>query len=64
MDAYLQVAYSIAQSRETEDREYRALEGIRDNYPKYLLTTDFLLQKRNGILHANLMDFMKEGAEF
>ena len=62
--AYLQVAYTIAQSRETEDREYRPLERIRDNYPKYLLTTDYLLQKRSGIRHVNLMDFMKAGAGF
>ena len=62
--AYLQVAYTIAQSKETEDREYRALEKIKDNYPKYLLTTDYLLQKRSGIRHVNLMDFMETGSEF
>ena len=61
---YLQVAYTIAQSKETEDREYRALEKIKDNYPKYLLTTDYLLQKRSGIRHVNLMDFMETGSEF
>ena len=62
--AYLQVAYTIAQSKETEDREYRALEKIKDNYPKNLLTTDYLLQKRSGIRHVNLMDFMRTGSEF
>lgn len=62
--AYLQVAYTIAQSKETEDREYRALEKIKDNYPKYLLTMDYLLQKRSGIRHVNLMDFMRTGSEF
>lgn len=62
--AYLQVAYTIAQSEQTEEREYRPLEQIRDNYPKYLLTTDYLLQKRNGIRHVNLMDFMRDGKEF
>ena len=63
--SYIQVAYTILESRETEDREYRALEGITgDNYPKYLLTTDSLLQKRNGIIHANLIDFIKEGRTF
>lgn len=62
--AYVQVAYTIAQSRETEDREYRPLEMIRDNYPKYIATTDYLLQKRNGIQHVNLMDFMKAGKIF
>ena len=62
--AYLQVAYTIAQSRETEDREYRPLEKIGDNYPKYVLTTDYLVQKRSGIRHVNLMEFMKAGSEF
>ncbi len=44
-------AYTILPSRETEDREYRSLESIRiDNYPRYLLTLDTMLQKRNGTL--------------
>ena len=63
--SYVQVAYTILGSRETEDREYRALESIKnDNYPKYLLTTDAFLQKRNGIIHANLIDFIKKGRTF
>ena len=62
--SYVQVAYTIALSRETEDREYRSLETIRDNYPKYVMTTDFLIQKRNGIKHVNLIDFMKDGQKF
>lgn len=62
--SYVQVAYTIALSRETEDREYRPLEMIKDNYPKYVVTTDYLLQKRNGIKHVNLMAFMREGKTF
>jgi len=62
--AYLQVSYTIAQSKETEDREYKPLEQIKDNYPKYLMTTDYLLQKRSGIRHVNLMEFMKAGKAF
>ncbi len=61
---YVQVAYTIALSQETEDREYRALEAIKDNYPKYVMTTDPFLQKRNGIKHVNLIDFMKNGECF
>lgn len=56
--SYVQVAYTIADP-ETEEREYRPLEMIRDYYPKYLMTTDYLLQKRNGIHHLNMIDFMK-----
>ena len=62
--AYLQVAYTIAQSKETEDREYRPLERIRDNYPKYLLTRNDLIQHRSGIKHCNIAPFMKENRMF
>ncbi len=63
--SYVQVAYTILESRETEDREYRSLENIKgDAYPRYLLTMDTLLQKRNGIIHDNLADFIKENKNF
>ena len=63
--SYVQVAYTILASKETEDREYRCLESIKwDNYPKYLLTTDTLLQNRNGIIHANLIEFIKNESRF
>ena len=56
--SYVQVAYTIANSKDTEEREYRPLEAMKDNYPKYLLTTDYILQRRNGVHHVNLMDFI------
>jgi hypothetical protein len=62
--SYVQVSYTIALSKETEDREYRPLESIKDNYPKYVVTIDSLLQQRNGIAHINLVDFMRNGKEF
>lgn len=62
--SYVQVAFTIMDSIKTEDREYKPLESIRDNYPKYVLTTDFLTQKRNGIIHDNLIEFMKEDKTF
>ena len=62
--SYVQVSYTIALSKETEDREYKPLESIKDNYPKYVATMDSLLQRRNGIAHINLADFMKNGEEF
>lgn len=63
--SYVQVAYTIMASKETEDREYRSLESISgDNYPKYVMTTDKLLQNRNGISHVNLMDFIIAGKDF
>lgn len=63
--AYVQVAYTILDSKKTEDREYASLESImRDNYPRYVLTTDYLIQKRNGIIHANIMNFIKDNKDF
>ena len=62
--AYIQVAMTILSSIETENREYRPLESIRDNYPKYVITRDSLIQMRNGITHVNISTHMKEGKEF
>lgn len=62
--SYVQVAYTIALSKETEDREFKPLEQINDNYPKYVATTDYLLQKRNGIKHINIIDFMNQNKLF
>ena len=62
--SYVQVAYTIGENKSTEDREYAPLERIADNYPKYVLTTDYLLQNRNGIRHLNLLEFMKTHSRF
>ncbi len=62
--SYVQVAYTIMQSEDTENREYRPLEAIKDNYAKYVATTDYMLQKRNGISHINLMEFMTSESKF
>ena len=66
--AYLQVAMTIYGGEEDdrgipmlENREYRPLEAIRDNYPKIVLTLDTLLQRRGGIRHENLVDWMLNG---
>ena len=62
--SYIQVALTIMDSRKTEDREYRPLEAIRDNYPKYVVTRSDLIQSRSGIIHVNAIDFMLEGRCF
>ena len=59
-----QIAYTILENKKTEDREYTPLELIKDNYPKYVLTTDFLIQKRNGIIHTNIAEFIKNNLHF
>jgi predicted AAA+ superfamily ATPase len=62
--SYVQVAYTILQSEDTENREYKPLERINDNYAKYVATADYTLQKRNGIKHINLIEFMKNESKF
>ena len=62
--SYVQVAYTILSDPKTMEREYRSILSIGDNYPKYLLTTDFLLQKKDGVKHENLMEFMRDGRLF
>ena len=62
--SYVQVAMTILSSRNTEDREYRPLETIKDNYPKYVVTRNDLIQQRNGIIHVNIGTFMGEGKMF
>ena len=37
-----------------------ALEKIKDNYPKYLLTTDSFTQSRSGIIHLNVFNWLLE----
>jgi predicted AAA+ superfamily ATPase len=61
--AYVQVAMTIADEA-TEEREFRSLEAVRDNWPKYLLTMDRLLQRRGGVLHENVVDFLAEDRPF
>jgi len=62
--AYIQVAMTIMADRLTEEREYRPFGHIKDNYPKYLLTRNDPIQRRDGIIHANIPEFMLEGFEF
>lgn len=62
--AYVQVAMTIMADRATEEREYRPFQQIRDNYPKYLFTRSDPIQQRDGIIHANIPEFMQEGRTF
>lgn len=57
---YVQVCMTMMNSRETEDREFAPLEKIRDNYPKFVLTRNDVIQHRNGIIHKNMPEMMSE----
>lgn len=54
---YYQIAWQI-DTENTANREWGALEKIKDNYPKYLLTTDSFTQSRNGIKHLNVFNWL------
>lgn len=62
--SYLQICMTIMSSKETEEREYRPLESIKDNYPKYVITRSDPVQHRNGIIHKNMPDLMRNGELF
>lgn len=55
---YFQVSYLLS-SEETREREYRPLELLNDNYPKYILTLDDLPESNtNGIIRMNLRKWL------
>ena len=54
---YVQVSYLLADDS-TVEREFRALELIPDNFPKYVVTMDEIDRSRNGIRHMNIRDFL------
>lgn len=56
---YYQVAYLLADEKVIE-REFKALEMIEDNYPKYVLSLDKVDFSRNGIIHKNIIDWLTE----
>ena len=56
---YYQVAWEIS-AENTLEREFSALEKLKDNYPKFLLTTDSFTQNRSGIKHINVFNWLLE----
>lgn len=56
---YIQVSESILDET-TRNREFRSLEKINDNYPKYVLTLDNWDYSKNGIIHLNIINFLKD----
>lgn len=56
---YYQVSWKIS-SAETEEREFTPLETVKDNYPKFLLSTESFPQSRAGIIHKNVFEWLLE----
>ena len=59
---YIQASYIIGND-ETRKREFGALKGIADNYPKYVISMTPLVTRTDdeGIQHISLREFLKNG---
>lgn len=55
---YIQVSQSILDEN-TRKREFKPLEKISDSYPKYVISMDSFDFSANGIIHLNIIDFLK-----
>ena len=56
---YYQISWEVS-NPETEKREFSPLEKVKDNYPKYLLSTESFTQNRDGIIHKNVFEWLLE----
>ncbi len=54
---YYQISWEISKE-DTQKREFAPLEAIKDNYSKFLLTTDAFTQNNNGIIHKNVFEWL------
>ncbi len=50
--------FPIYLPRRKLQREFGAFAGVRDNFPKYVVTMDELDMSRDGIKHRNIRDFL------
>lgn len=55
---YIQVSQSILDEN-TRKREFKSLEKISDSYPKHVISMDSFDFSANGIIHLNIIDFLK-----
>ena len=55
---YIQVSQSILDEN-TRKREFKPLEKISDSYQKYVISMDSFDFSANGIIHLNIIDFLK-----
>ena len=58
---YIQVCKYIGD--DDDEYLYKPFYMIRNFYPRYLFTMDMLLQKRDGINHVNIVDFIYNNRE-
>ena len=54
---YVQVTRELS-NEDTIEREFRPLRLVKDNYPKYVISTDEFDMSQDGIIHMNILDFL------
>jgi len=54
---YVQVTRELTHE-DVIEREFRPLLMVKDNYPKYVISTDEFDMSRDGIKHMNILDFL------
>ncbi|SCZ76439.1 ATP-binding protein [Acidaminobacter hydrogenoformans] len=54
---YYQIAYLLS-DEDVVKREFGAYDGVKDNFPKYVLSMDRFDFSREGIKHLNIIDFL------
>ena len=55
---YYQVAYYLY-DQAVIDREFGGYRQIADNYPKYVISMDKMDFSRDGIIHLNAIEFLR-----
>jgi hypothetical protein len=60
---YIQVCYVLTDER-TVEREFRPLEALRVDYPKYVLSLDTVERGRNGIPQIYLPTFLMQAEKY
>ncbi len=54
---YIQASFDLS-NEETRNREFNAFNNIKDNYPKYVISTNKEDYSQNGIKYINVFDFL------
>jgi predicted AAA+ superfamily ATPase len=59
---YVQVAWTIM-DEQTREREFSAFQGLKDSYPRYVISMDEFDLSDNGIRHIRAFDFLLHKTE-
>ena len=54
---YVQLTWELSHE-DVIEREFRPLLLVKDNYPKYVISTDEFNMSKDGIKHINILDFL------